>query len=364
MFQWPWFLNTLVYCNWIVFAIHRDLDIADIPVVDVGAFVYGTNEQKLEIAKQFDTGFHLFGAVRCINYSIPIRLLEDLFSGSDAFYKKDLDYKLQYKYGNTQAAPGYNPFGTEITGNIYEASHNLDLVEGFYIFANWDNLTYLDMQAGNIYNPSFNKLPSEFRTFLPEYWMFMREFTKNIHWIATVALGFGINENIFEQNMTENSLMAVRLSHYFPVPNAQRKYENDIGIRFNAHKDYTGFTFIQKGPNGCADSGLQIYTNNSWFDVGSFFNEMIVVGGEFIERWTNDYWISSLHRVVYDNMTAPTRRMSVITFTSPNVNVDIDILTSAKCMGTDRKYDKINGFELLQQRINTASTSTQQKKEL
>eukprot|EP01084_Bolivina_argentea_P295696 509154_1 len=338
----------------------------NIPEIDVGLFMHGSNEVKLQLSKQFDSSFHEWGAVRFINHSIPSLLTTNLFDGSKAFFAKNLPYKLQHKYGSKQGSPGFCPFGSEITENskgvynIYNTSDNyspnIDKVESFVIINNWDNITDIDIQSGNIYIPKYNTLPLEFKYYIPEYWMLFRELTKYLHSMASIALlgldknNINVNNNIFEQNMTQNALFEIRLSNYPSMELSENESEN--GVRFGTHQDYTGFTLIQND----LVSGLQISVNDTWYDVQPKYDSLIVVGGEYIERWTNKYWLSTPHRVIYNKVNMNKQRLSIIVFTSPNMGIDIQVLSECEqCTKHEKVYEPINGFQLLNERFEAAS---------
>jgi len=86
--------------------------------------------------------------------------------------------------------------------------------------------------------------------------------------------------------------------------------------------------------------------NGKWFRVDPKPNTLLLIGGEFIERWTNNYWISILHRVA----AVKQLRYSVLFFSGPDLNCVIQTLPCKKCTQTKSKYDPITGYEHLKQK--------------
>eukprot|EP01084_Bolivina_argentea_P300502 518172_1 len=228
-----------------------------------------------------------------------------------------------------------------------------DPVESLHIAANWANK--LEMQKGNTFRPKTSALPSYLGDIMPTYWQKTRQLVYNVHWIASMALGFDVSQNIFEQNMTAHSLIDIRLSNY---PSLDMDNNKITKYRFNPHQDYTGFTFITNDNI----AGLQVSVNDSddnilWYNVPQKVGDIIVLGGEYIERWTNSYWISSLHAV----KSLPQRRIAVIAFVGPDLGAIVDILPCEKCIQMERKFEPILGYDQFQRRLGATFHNNTQK---
>ena len=77
--------------------------------------------------------------------------------------------------------------------------------------------------------------------------------------------------------------------------------------------------------------GLQVYTKTGlWVDVPIVAGCLVVNLGDLMGRWTNDQWVSTLHRVVNPPMDAASasRRQSVVFFHNPNYDAVIECITS------------------------------------
>jgi isopenicillin N synthase-like dioxygenase len=82
--------------------------------------------------------------------------------------------------------------------------------------------------------------------------------------------------------------------------------------------------------------GLQVFNKEGeWVDVPIIEGTYIVNLGELMARWTNDEWVSTLHRVVNPPADAAlgSRRQSIIFFHNPNYDADITCIPS--CTGPD-----------------------------
>ena len=77
--------------------------------------------------------------------------------------------------------------------------------------------------------------------------------------------------------------------------------------------------------------GLQVRTRDGrWIDVPTSPTTFVVNIGDLLMRWTNDRWLSNLHRVVNpplgDGPSSP--RLSIAFFNHPNYDALIECLPS------------------------------------
>jgi len=79
-----------------------------------------------------------------------------------------------------------------------------------------------------------------------------------------------------------------------------------------------------------------VYTKTGiWVEVPSVADCFVVNLGDLMGRWTNDHWVSTLHRVVNPPMEAASvsRRQSLVFFHNPNYDAVIECIPS--CHGPD-----------------------------
>lgn len=96
-------------------------------------------------------------------------------------------------------------------------------------------------------------------------------------------------------------------------------------LRRGAHTDYGAFTVIavEQIP------GLQISVDGSWYDVPLVPGAFVVNLGDLLARWTNDRWVSTLHRVVVpDGDDAGVDRVSVPYFFQPSFGAVIETIVT------------------------------------
>lgn len=131
-----------------------------------------------------------------------------------------------------------------------------------------------------------------------------------------LALAIGLEDmHYFDKNF-QDPLAMVRLLHY-----SQEKSNPQDGIfACGAHSDYGMITLLLTDNN----PGLQILTKAGvWIDVPPKKNAFIVNLGDMLERWTNDLFRSTVHRVV---TSGEKERYSIPFFYEPDFDTVVQCL--------------------------------------
>ena len=100
--------------------------------------------------------------------------------------------------------------------------------------------------------------------------------------------------------------------------------------------------------------GLEVKrSDGSWSPIMPEKNTFIINIGDMMARWTNDRWVSTLHRVIgSDNTQAQSkRRQSIAYFQNPNYDANISCLPT--CVESDgkAKYQDIKAGQYLMERF-------------
>lgn len=116
----------------------------------------------------------------------------------------------------------------------------------------------------------------------------------------------------------------------------------------NEHSDYGSITLLFQDNLG----GLEIQTTSGeWIAASSIADSILVNTGDLMQRWTNDVFRSTKHRVMIPNdEKVKFSRYSVAFFCHPNEDTEISCLKSCK---TDKSpiYSPITAGEYLLNRL-------------
>ena len=111
------------------------------------------------------------------------------------------------------------------------------------------------------------------------------------HLLHASGMALGIEEAFFDDKVNRH-VSAMRINHY----PAQATTPRTGHIRAGAHTDY-GMMTILMGEN--EPGSLQVRTRDGrWIDVETRPEFFVINIGDLMMRWTNDDWLSNMHRVV------------------------------------------------------------------
>jgi isopenicillin N synthase-like dioxygenase len=114
----------------------------------------------------------------------------------------------------------------------------------------------------------------------------------------------------------------LRLIHYPP----QDRVVDDREIGVGTHTDYECFTILWQG-----SSGLQVRNpKGEWIEAPPIPGTFVINIGDMMQRWTNDLFVSTPHRVI--NTTGKARYSLPFFF---GANYDAIIEPLACCVGPD-----------------------------
>jgi isopenicillin N synthase-like dioxygenase len=162
-------------------------------------------------------------------------------------------------------------------------------------------------------------VPSDFERAATIYYRTMSELIRFLMRLAALALD--VPERFFDDKV-DRSIGTMRLN-YYP---AQAAPPRPGQLRAGAHTDYGGFTILS-GED--VPGGLQVKTRDGAFiDARTEPTNFVVNIGDLLMRWTNDRWLSTLHRVVNPPSAADRSRarLSIAFFNHPNYDVLIECL--------------------------------------
>jgi isopenicillin N synthase-like dioxygenase len=146
-----------------------------------------------------------------------------------------------------------------------------------------------------------------------------------------IACDLGLPIDFFEDKF-DRPQATLRLLHYLPPPEA---LPEPIGV--GEHTDTNALTLLMTD----GSPGLEIRRpDGSWLPVRHVPGAFVVNVGDCLVRWTNDTYVSSLHRVVH---RGPAHRHSLAFFLGPNPEASVAVLPT--CVAPDRpaRYAPISG---------------------
>ena len=213
--------------------------------------------------------------------------------------------------------------------------------------------------------------PSSFEPALSQYFSSMEKLARILFRGLALALELDDTSWFLREGCFDNGHQcALRILNY-PALEYEKETgskSNQVHIRAGAHTDYGAMTILKSGGPGLQlqlASSSTDETNNTdnsplWIDVPHLEDAFIINLGDLMQRWTNDRWKSTLHRVIAvadenndktENGTFKSARRQSIAF-FVNMNGNAAIVPFESCVDDERpsRYDAIKASEHLVRR--------------
>jgi isopenicillin N synthase-like dioxygenase len=312
-----------------------------IPFFDLGAFRSGSETYRRRVAAEVDDICRSIGFLVIENHGVPPAVIADAWCMAQAFFDLALDRKVATQASEPGCPRGYFPLEAETLAKTRGIETLPDLKECF----SSGPLSPPPGQAPREHFDFFygsNLWPTEppgFRDAWIAYYREMESLGARI--MEMLALALDLDCDYFSE-FHRHHLSALRALNYPPRPETASTGQPRAG----AHSDYGSVTILKPDPQV---GGLEVrLTEGRWISAPVVDDAFIVNIGDLMARWTNDRWVSTLHRVtdpVVDGGVP--RRQSIAFFMNPDY--DAEIATIPTCLGADggSRYSPVMAGEYL-----------------
>jgi isopenicillin N synthase-like dioxygenase len=310
-----------------------------VPVIDIAPFLAGTAEGKRQVAAQVGRACEEIGFLTIIGHGVSTELVQRTYDVSRRFFDLPLEEKLKVPVNSTGV--GYIPLQVEsLAASLGEKTAG-DLKESLNVGRDFDH----DRWPAN---------PPELKPLWIEYFRTLNTLGATIMRIFATALD--LPEHFFDDKI-EPPQAFMRVINYPDQPHDPLPGQ----LRAGAHSDYGTLTILRSEN---VAGGLQVRDRaGAWIDVVTMPESFVINIGDMMQYWTNDRWISTIHRVVNPprDRNLGSRRQSIVFFHSPNENTLISCLDGCSSSANPPKYAPILAGEHLRQKSAKSGTLAETK---
>jgi isopenicillin N synthase-like dioxygenase len=317
----------------------------EVPVIDISAWDRGDAERDA-IAEQVDQACRSIGFMQITGHGIPTEVLDGLTAGMDEFFALPAGEKSKHVPPRPSVNRGYAAPKSERLSYSLGLDSPADMFEAFNIGASIDDFPELvldpDVYARNIW-PTDDVAPI-FRPGAEAWFDSVGRLARRV--TSIIARGLGLSDDFFTTR-TDHSIDVLRMVNYALPPGAQLEPEQ---LGMGAHTDYGIVTVLW------ADQvpGLEILgADGEWHGVQPAPGALLINLGDLLSRWTNDRYISTMHRVVppTDADGRSTRRRSAAFFHDGNADAVISTIDTCRDADGGTEYDDVTVAEHLAQKL-------------
>lgn len=308
-----------------------------IPVIDISPFLEGDETGKRRVASEMNRACEEIGFFLLTGHGVAQDQIDKVYRDAEAFFLQPVDRKLSIRQPAPGISRGYTPLAGEslsaTLGN--KAPGDLkEMVDMGPVDVPADHY-YSRPEAGNHFHPNlWPAQPEAFRADMEAYYRRMNRLANDL--MALFAVALDLPEDFFFDKLDKN-ISALRLICYpeqkeAPVPGQ---------LRSGAHTDYGTLTILTSNK---AAGGLQAqHRDGYWVDVTPEPGSFVINIGDAMQVWTNDRWVSTLHRVVNPpaELASTARRQSLVFFHQPNYDAIIQTLPSCYGAGRPKRYEPV-----------------------
>jgi len=174
--------------------------------------------------------------------------------------------------------------------------------------------------------------PTGFQRTWTTYYRAMERVSAELMTLFAAALQ--LPETYFDSRIDKH-ISNLFANHYPPLESRPEPGQ----LRVGEHTDYGSLTVLYQSDT---TGGLEVQVDGQWHPVPPTPGTFVVNIGDLMARWTNDRWISTLHRV----QTPPTtdygrRRISLPFFCQPNYDTVVECLPTCRDSGATARYGPI-----------------------
>ncbi|MGW4243980.1 isopenicillin N synthase family dioxygenase [Nocardia sp. NPDC004722] len=317
----------------------------EVPIIDITAYVTdGDAEARKAVARAIDAACSTVGFMQVVGHGVPQEILDGFAAALDGFFGLELEVKKQYRVP-PPINRGYSPPKSEslsLSLGVEQASRMNDFFEAFNIGVAASDHPGLEL---SIIDYAENVWPAEVPDFRAPVSAYFHEAARVARTLADAfAQALELPAGYFAP-FIDHSQDVLRMNNY-ALPPGTVDLDGDL-TGMGEHTDYGILTVLW------ADqvAGLQVLgADGIWHDVAPADGALLVNLGDLMARWTNERWLSTLHRVkppVVDGTIR--RRRSAAYFCDGNADAVIETLPS--CIGDGSKYEPVTVAEHLRVKL-------------
>jgi isopenicillin N synthase-like dioxygenase len=309
-----------------------------IPTIDVSPLRGGSDASKRDVARRIDAACVDTGFFIVAGHGIAQSLIETTRQRAIDFFALPVEEKMKVQRPPAKISRGYNWLGDRSVAYSMGEVAPPDIQEAFAFGPERtaDLASRVDPTSAQMYAPNiWPERPHDFRETMLAYYAAMQGLASDV--LRAMAMALDVDETYIAQKF-DRQASVTRVIRYPAV--TQKPLAGQL--RAGQHTDYGAMTFVRGDDT---TGGLQVKRRNgSWIDVHIPPDAFCCNIGDLLMRWSNDRWVSTLHRVAVPPPDAvPTDRISLVFFQYPNPDAVIRCFES--CAGAAEKYPPITVAE-------------------
>ena len=327
-----------------------------VPVIDIAPFLAGETTAKARIARELDKVCREVGFFCISGHGVPDEQFAEIYDVSKTFFRLNPEDKKMAAQPAPDIVRGYIGVGAAALADTMGEDSPPDWKESFSagpVDVDLNDPYFTGpLTRGHFAPNNWPDKPAEFGPVWIRYYHEMTRLSNDM--MRLCALALDLPEHYFADKIDRH--IAILGAMYYP---GQDQPPEPGQLRAGAHSDFCTLTILRPDD---APGGLQIMTKTgNWAPVKAPRGAFVVNIGDLLARWTNDRWVSTLHRVVNPPVDARlgSERLSIGFFHEANYDTEVSCLPSCRSPDNPPKYAPITAGEHLYGQFKSQARNTQ-----
>ncbi|MCW1824637.1 MULTISPECIES: isopenicillin N synthase family dioxygenase [Mycolicibacterium] len=296
-----------------------------VPLIDISSARNGDQRQRQAVAEAIGRCCETSGFLLLAGHGVPDDVIEDVNRALREFFS--LPQAGKERVGADPADPLARGYSS--AGNLAATNDGADTATEHQTPDQVEKFVYFPLGSPEGFDgPGWPEVPG-FRAAYERYYDEMAALATELSRLFALALG--LREDWFDGfiDRHNSNLMA----NHYPADDQPEGH-----IRLSQHSDWGNLTILLQDET---QSGLQVRGDQGeWLDVPVVPGSFVINIGDLLARWTNDRWVSTVHRVV--STGAPTaERFSLPFFHQPNFDAVIECIPTCASADDPPRYDPV-----------------------
>jgi len=308
-----------------------------VPVIDISGFLEGDAAARRDVPRAVAQACENIGFFTIVGHGIDPKLIAAASGAARKFFDLPAAEKSRARSSDPKLSRGYRGIGNEGLAGTRADETPPDLKEVFHLgppdFPH--DAYHLEPSAhahfvDNVYPAS----PSEFRAAVTSYYRATEKLASDL--MRIFALALNLPETFFADKIDKH-ISALRIINYPEQTRAPLPGQ----LRAGAHSDYGTLTILL-GENQPGSLEVKV-RSGEWMSVHIPPDSFVINIGDLMMRWTNDKWVSTLHRVVNppEPVAAKARRLSLVFFHHPNYDAEVACIPTCADAAHPARYPAV-----------------------
>ncbi len=303
-----------------------------VPVIDISPAGEG-GDALAAVGAAVDEACRDIGFLVIVGHGVPDEIIEPAWTTARGFFDLPTAEKCRTPAPSESYAYGYSPIKAETLARSLGDASPPDLKESLSM-GPLDRPEAIPAGAEAILvETCWPERPAELRAAWETYFRAMSDLSHRL--LSIMGVGLGLPADHFEPFLAYHS-SAMRALNYPHLETPALPGQ----LRAGAHTDYGTLSILRFDD---APGGLEVKGPQGWAPVPVVPDGFVVNVGDLMARWTNDRWVSTLHRGALPpgDAEGSTRRQSMVFFHNVRWDAEIRCLPTCLAPGESARYEPV-----------------------